>query len=103
MDKAEPGRSGFDRSALCPIGNADQGDPMTFIPIGIDIAKAKLGAAALRNGKDKTKVFHTPPEGLTAFLAWLQPFPTPHVCPAATGRYGEGLALFLVDHGLAVS
>ncbi|MVF25088.1 hypothetical protein EVC37_26390 [Methylocaldum sp. BRCS4] len=103
MDKAEPGRSGFDRSALCPIVNADQGDPMTFSPIGIDIAKAKFDAAALRNGKYKTKVFQNTPEGFRAFLAWLQAFPTPHVCLEATGRYGEGLALFLVDHGLAVS
>ncbi|MGX2032656.1 IS110 family transposase [Methylocaldum gracile] len=76
---------------------------MTFIPIGIDIAKAKFDAAALRNGKYKTKVFQNTPEGFRAFLAWLQAFPTPHVCLEATGRYGEGLALFLVDHGLAVS
>ncbi|WP_434113053.1 IS110 family transposase [Methylocaldum sp. GT1TLB] len=76
---------------------------MTFSPIGIDIAKAKFDAAALRNGKYKTKVFQNTPEGFKAFLAWLQAFPTPHVCLEATGRYGEGLALFLVDHGLAVS
>jgi transposase len=76
---------------------------MTFSPIGIDIAKAKFDAAALRNGKYKTKVFQNTPEGFRAFLAWLQAFPTPHVCLEATGRYGEGLALFLVDHGLAVS
>ncbi|BBA34514.1 transposase IS116/IS110/IS902 family protein [Methylocaldum marinum] len=76
---------------------------MTFTPIGIDIAKAKFDAAALRNGKYKTKVFQNTPEGFKAFLAWLQAFPAPHVCLEATGRYGEGLALFLVDHGLAVS
>ena len=76
---------------------------MTFSPIGIDIAKAKFDAAALRHGKYKTKVFQNTPEGFRAFLAWLQAFPTPHVCLEATGRYGEGLALFLVDHGLAVS
>ena len=61
---------------------------MTFTPIGIDIAKAKFDPAALRHGKYQTKVFHNTPEGFTAFLAWLQTFPAPHVCLEATGRYG---------------
>ena len=76
---------------------------MTFTPIGIDIAKAKFDAAALRHGKYQTKVFHNTPEGFTAFLAWLQTFPAPHVCLEATGRYGDALALFLSDHDLAFS
>jgi transposase len=76
---------------------------MTFTPIGIDIAKAKFDAAAWRDGKYKTKVFRNTPEGFTAFLTWLQAFPSPQVCLEATGRYGEALALFLSDHGLAVS
>jgi transposase len=50
---------------------------MTFTPIGIDIAKATFDAAALCHGKCKTKVFRNTPEGFTAFLAWLQAFPSP--------------------------
>lgn len=76
---------------------------MISTPIGIDIAKSKFDAAALRNGKYKTKVFRNTPEGFREFVAWLEAFPAPHVFLEATGRYGEALALFLLDHGLAVS
>jgi transposase len=76
---------------------------MSSIPIGIDIAKSKFDAAALRNNKYKTKVFRNTPEGFREFAAWLEAFPEPHVCLEATGRYGEALALFLLDYGLAVS
>jgi transposase len=76
---------------------------MSSIPIGIDIAKSKFDVAALRDGKYKTKVFRNTPEGFTEFLTWLEAFPAPHLCLEATGRYGEALALFLVDQGFAVS
>ncbi|HYE35181.1 IS110 family transposase, partial [Methylocaldum sp.] len=76
---------------------------MTFTPIGIDIAKAKFDAAALRDGQYKTKVFRNTPEGFTAFRAGLQAFPSPHVCREATGRYGEALATDLAEAGVTVS
>ena len=72
-------------------------------PIGVDIAKAKFDAAALVNGKYKTKVFPNTPAGFEAFLTWLRPFAPAHVCLEATGRYGEALATYLVEHGITVS
>ena len=77
--------------------------PQPVTPIGIDIAKAKFDAAALVDGKYKTKVFANTPQGFELFLAWLSPFPSPHVCLEATGRYGEALATSLVEHGVTVS
>src|SRR5690606_4632401 len=102
MDKAEPGESLRSISPF-PFPNEPRGNGMTFTPIGIDIAKATFDAAVLCHGKCKTKVFGNTPEGFTAFLAWLQAFPSPPVCLEATGRYGDALALFLSDHGFAVS
>lgn len=75
----------------------------TLTPIGVDIAKAKVDAAAWVNGKYKTKVFANTPAGFEAFLSWLRPFAPAHVCLEATGRYGEALATFLVEQGIRVS
>jgi len=75
--------------------------PLT--PIGVDIAKAKFDVAAWVNGKYKTKVFPNTPAGFEAFLTWLRPFAPAHVCLEATGRYGEALATFLVEHEITVS
>lgn len=75
----------------------------TVTPIGVDIAKAKFDAAAWLHGKYKTKVFPNTPAGFEAFLPWLSPFAPAHVCLEATGRYGEALATFLVEHGVTVS
>ena len=72
-------------------------------PIGVDIAKAKFDVAAWLNGKYKAKVFSNTPAGFDAFLTWLQPFTPVHVCLEATGRYGEALATFLVEHEILVS
>jgi len=72
-------------------------------PIGVDIAKAKFDVAAWVNGKYKTKVFPNTPAGFAAFLSWLCPFAPGHVCLEATGRYGEALATFLVEHEVLVS
>lgn len=72
-------------------------------PLGVDIAKAKFDAAALVDGKYKTKVFPNTPAGFAAFLTWLHPFAPVHVCMEATGRYGEALATALVDAGITVS
>jgi transposase len=72
-------------------------------PLGVDIAKAKFDAAALVDGKYKTKVFPNTPAGFAAFLTWLHPFAPVPVCMEATGRYGEALATALVDAGITVS
>jgi transposase len=72
--------------------------------IGVDIAKRKFDAAALKpDGKYKTKCFSNTPEGFQEFLAWLQAFPSVHVCMEATGIYGDALALFLADRRVALS
>ncbi|HYQ91701.1 MAG TPA: transposase [Candidatus Competibacteraceae bacterium] len=71
--------------------------------IGVDIAKAKFDAAALVEGKYKTKVFPNRPAGFEAFLIWLRPFAPVHVCLEATGRYGDAMALSLVESGITVS
>lgn len=75
--------------------------PLT--PIGVDIAKAKFDVAAWIDGKYKTKAFPNTPAGFEAFLTWVRPFAPAHVCLEATGRYGEALATFLVEQGIAVS
>ena len=75
--------------------------PLT--PLGVDIAKAKVDAAAWLDGKYKTKVFPNTTAGFEAFLTWLRPFAPAHVCLEATGRYGEALATFLVERGVTVS
>lgn len=72
-------------------------------PIGVDIAKAKFDAAALVDGKYKTKVFPNTAAGFEAFLTWLGPFAPAHVCLEAPGRYGEALATFLVEQAITVS
>ena len=72
-------------------------------PIGVDIAKAKFDAAALVDGKYKTKVFPNTAAGFEAFLTWLHPFAPVHVCLEAMGRYGETLATYLVEQGITVS
>ena len=66
-------------------------------PIGVDIAKAKFDAAALVDGKYKTKVFPNTAAGFEAFLTWLRPFAPVPVCLEATGRYGEALATDWVE------
>ena len=55
-------------------------------PIGVDIAKAKFDAAALVDGKYKTKVFPNTPAGFEAFLTGLRPVAPVPVCLEATGR-----------------
>ena len=72
-------------------------------PIGVDIAKAKVDVAAWINGKYKTQVFSNTPAGFEAFLTGLRPFTPTHLCLEVTGRYGDALATFLVEHAIRVS
>jgi transposase len=79
--------------------------------IGVDVSKAKLDAALLKpDGKYRSKVFTNEASGFQHLLQWIQanvPLDEAgvrvQVCMEATGSYHEALALFLVDHGLALS
>jgi transposase len=75
--------------------------------LGIDVAKAKLDVALLRQGKVKSKVVENKPSGYIALLAWLHAqgiLPGQlHVCLEATGPYSEAVAMFLADSGCTVS
>ena len=79
--------------------------------IGIDVSKAKLDAAWLRDatrGKFKDKVFPNTPAGHQALLAWAErqsctPLAEVHFVMEATGVYHEALACALHDAGARVS
>jgi transposase len=76
---------------------------MTLTAVGVDLAKAKFDAAALRDGKYQSKVFPNTPAGFAQFQQWLAAFAEPHVCLEATGSYGEALATFLFEQRVPVS
>ena len=73
--------------------------------LGIDIAKNKLDAALLCDGKYRTHVFDKTPAVHSQLLAWLQKFApdSAHACLEATGDYGTAVATFLFDNHVAVS
>jgi transposase len=74
--------------------------------IGIDVSKAKLDLALLREqGKFRDKVIANSRKGFQELAAWLskQGVIQAHICMEATGAYWEDLAEFLVDAGFAVS
>lgn len=77
--------------------------------VGIDVSKAKLDVALLKaDDKYRSKVFPNDGAGFKLLLQWLdvnvpQGKTTVQVCMEATGAYHEALALFLFDHGIAVS
>lgn len=77
--------------------------------LGVDISKAKFDVALLLEGKKyRSKVFANDQVGFKALLAWIESnvpggHAQVHVCMEATGVYHENLALFLHDHGIAVS
>lgn len=77
----------------------------TLTPVGIDVAKAKLDVAMLRDGKYRTKVFPNNPRGFEKLLAWLEArgLDRAHLCLESTGQYGEAVSLALVDAGHVVS
>lgn len=79
--------------------------------IGIDVSKAKIDVAWLRDAatnKVKTKVFENSLKGFSALKDWLsantkQPLTECHCVMEATGIYHEPLALWLCDEGATVS
>ncbi len=77
--------------------------------VGVDVSKAKLDVALLKaDDKYRSKVFPNDGAGFKLLLQWLE-VNVPEgkaavqVCMEATGAYHEALALFLCDHGVAVS
>ena len=79
--------------------------------IGIDVSKAKLDLAWIRDiekGRCKTKVFKNNPSDYPAIVTWLKSNVTDdlsdvHVTVEATGVYHENVAYYLYDQGLNVS
>lgn len=77
----------------------------SLVPLGIDIAKAKLDAALRLDDKYRTKVFANSPAGFVELVDWLQHHGVSlsHVCMEATGIYWEAVAAYLADAGHRVS
>jgi transposase len=77
----------------------------TVTYLGLDVSKAKLDCALLIKDKIKSRVFSNDLEGFDKLLDWLirQGARHVHACCEATGTYYEAIALFLYEHGHAVS
>lgn len=73
--------------------------------LGIDVSKAKLDVALLSEQRLASGTFSNDEAGLTKLLKWLKHRQVEqlHACLEATGRYGEGVALFLHEQGYQVS
>jgi transposase len=75
--------------------------------LGIDVSKAKLDVALLRDGKLKHRSFDNRASGFDLLLTWLDERGVDrdalHVCMEATGPYSEACATHLCDAGLRVS
>jgi transposase len=78
---------------------------MSEIILGIDIAKKKLDACLIMNGKVMTKRFANDMKGIKLLEGWLRSLKIEqaHVCLEATGTYSEMVAEFLYEHGHRVS
>ena len=74
--------------------------------LGIDVAKAKLDCALLREGKYRSKVVENNAAGFAQLTAWLakqQVLGPLHVCLEAASTYWEAVAQHLADAGHVVS
>jgi transposase len=78
---------------------------MSAAVLGMDIAKQRVAAALLVEGKVKHKSFRNAPEGFEDLTLWLGKLGIQrvHACLEATGNYGEALAIFLHEAGHTVS
>ena len=77
----------------------------TFVPLGIDVSKAKLDCALALDRKYRNKVFANTPSGFAELAEWFKrhaPGPV-HACLEATGVYWEAVAQYLADAGHRVS
>jgi transposase len=73
--------------------------------LGIDVAKAKLDCALLKDGKRRNKTVPNNPEGFAGLSEWLakQGVAQAQVCMEATGVYWEDAAQALAGAGHTVS
>src|SRR5436190_17624088 len=73
--------------------------------LGIDVAKKKLDACLMTNGKVLSKKFTNDTKGIKLLEGWLRSMKIEraHVCLEATGTYSEMVAEFLHEHGHRVS
>lgn len=73
--------------------------------LGIDVSKDKLDVALLHGEHLTTGDFSNSPIGWTKLGRWLEKRQVSqlHACLEATGRYGQGAALFLHQQGCQVS
>ena len=74
--------------------------------LGIDISKQHFDVALLaESGKRKNKKFNNADQGFAALLTWLeqQHAYDIHACMEATNVYGNRLAEYLFDKGIALS
>lgn len=80
-------------------------DPTTVTVLGLDVSKAKIDCALLRQGKFKSKVISNTAKGFDTLGAWLakHKVQTLHACCEATGTYSDAIALWLTEHGHVVS
>jgi transposase len=78
---------------------------MSKTTLGIDISKATFDVTLLAREQERHAVFDNAPEGFATLNDWLtrQGVEQVHACLEATGRYGDGLALFLHEAGHEVS
>lgn len=78
---------------------------MSETVLGIDVAKKKLDACLMSDGKVLMKKFDNDTKGIKLLEGWLRSLKVDraHVCLEATGTYSEMAAEFLYEHGHRVS
>ena len=78
---------------------------MSETVLGIDVAKKKLDACLMMDGKVLVKKFDNNTKGIKLLEGWLRSLKIEraHVCLEATGTYSEMVAEFLYEHGHRVS
>ena len=69
--------------------------------LGVDVSKSKLDVAFLRDNEYVLATFDNDSVGFVKLQKWLKMHKANklHVCLEATGRYGDGLALYLHEAG----
>ena len=77
---------------------------MTTDYLGIDVSKAKLDVALLREQQTFSAVFKNNQGGFSALKKWLEKHQSvPHIAMESTGSYGKAAAKFLHQNGFPVS
>ena len=78
---------------------------MLFMTLGIDISKDKLDVALYQAERYREASFSNDKDGYCRLRKWLKKNKAQEttVCIEATGRYGDGVAYYLHEHGHQVS